>query len=372
MTFEQPCYIGFLVRMIGGRAIALYFNEKEDRFKYCYCDTVENGTFKDLHNLALIVNVIETRASFICPLTDAPIIDSESDMSDNGLQLFFDYLVYKKCGVKLYSGRKIIPTSKEEDNLLLLHVLKKLKRDDEINRKNHLFSLRGDTILSMIKSIDSRVREYNLNEILSEMNISIEEELDYRLGKDDYYYVYKRVSIGYPSEKLDYYLRKYIGLGSTCIHERHGYSSADEMSAEYKRALGGLILGELSKEDIDAEREKLISGYSVKEHIYYNISEEIGYNLFSCPPKCPSQIPDIDGLERNSLMPLFWKILNSPFFRRPLNGLEKIVFRHDIWNAYLRDVNELLKSFSDQTKQYRDISQSISLPLFPSPRYAVL
>ncbi len=84
-------------------------------------------------------------------------------------------------------------------------------------------------LIKEMEIIEDRVKQFNLPEILQDLHISVREVFRSRVGRDDYYFVYKTVSIGYPKEKLDQYLIDYIGLGERCIYEDWGYTSAYNM-----------------------------------------------------------------------------------------------------------------------------------------------
>lgn len=345
-------HIGFFVRSLiytHWKSIALYFDDCDQCFKYCYYDGKPECSLYDTYNPVLIKNVSNTKAESILPLRDKPIVKSYSELSDEGIQTVFERGSHGECVASLYNGKEQIRLPKQDSTLLLIYALDSFKKSDEqVTSRTH-FSLYKDNLEKEIKKIETRVLQYDLSEILKELHISVRESFVCRPGKDDFYYVYKTVTIGYPEEELDNYLKDYIGLGERCIHKDSGYTSA------YNMAIKGLITGDYNDDNVNKEREKLLSEYSPQKHIYHNLFDHISSRLYPQGLKYPDHLSNKISLERNSLMPLFWRLLRGKKYSEYFDKLDKTCSWKGFTDSTLSEINEDLSNYSALTKVFRDI-----------------
>lgn len=317
-------------------SIALYYDTEDCCFKYCYYSGYPECNLYDKYNLVLIYGVSDSQADSIVPLKEKPILSSFSDLSNEGLQI-----VYEDGHVSLYNGHSRLLLSHEDNELLLIHVRRTFKKEDANIRNQGYFGLHNDHFIKEMEIIEDRVKQFNLPEILQDLHISVREVFRSRVGRDDYYFVYKTVSIGYPKEKLDQYLIDYIGLGERCIYEDWGYTSA------YNMAIKDLITGEYDEDNIKKERELLIANYSAQKHIFHNISEYVKQHIYPEGLRYPSRLLNEISLERNSLLPVFWKILRAQKYSEYFDELDRQCSHTGFTTETLTNINQDLQSFSE-------------------------
>lgn len=105
-------------------------------------------------------------------------------------------------------------------------------------------------------------KHYSFALILEGLQVEVDEIFKNKVGGDDSYYVDETRTISYPIEELDDYLKDYIKIGRRNIYKNSGYTSA------YSMAIKGLKTGILSNEEVKDIRDKLISEYSLENHIF--------------------------------------------------------------------------------------------------------
>ena len=338
--------------------IALYFEESDNTFRYCYCLASNECTSNDSYNLVLIKNISRTRAELIIPLRGKPILNSTNELLEEGVQIVGYFDEWNEIQVSLFIGRKKIELPSSETLLLANHVLKSFKESDHKIIYNARIGLKYG-MLKEIHRIESEVTQYDLPEILKDLHISVRESFNCRVGRDDYYYVYKTVKIGYPEEKLDSFLKNYIGLGERCIYEDSGYTSA------YNLSIKDLIIGEYNEIQVQKEREKLIGEYSAQNHINNNICEYLKEKLSPSGLTHYELCPNIISMERNSLIPLFWKLLRGDKYSRYFDNLDRICSVRGFSDETLLEINDELNIFSKSMKPYLELNCSNHDPKFP-------
>lgn len=116
----------------------------------------------------------------------------------------------------------------------------------------------------------SKVKDINLHKILEDLQVEIDEIFINKVGGDDRYYVDETRTISYPIEELDSYLKDYLRIGRTNIYKDSGYTSA------YNMAVKDLKTGKLPKEDVNEIRDKLITNYSIDNHVFAIIDGVLG------------------------------------------------------------------------------------------------
>lgn len=108
----------------------------------------------------------------------------------------------------------------------------------------------------------SNIKDLDLSQILEDLQVEVYEIFKNKVGGDDSYYVDETRTISYPIEDLDDYLKDYIKIGRRNIYKDSGYTSA------YSMSIKGLKTGLLSNEEVKDIRNKLISEYSLENHIF--------------------------------------------------------------------------------------------------------
>lgn len=329
-------------------SLALYFDETDKIFKFCYSNGRGNCKIQDYGNLVLMEGVKDANASYVYSLKDLPILTSLDDISDGEFRLVLEQKGDGKHKAYICRGNERIRLTNNESDLLLLFVLKTIKKEDQQKAEFSKIGVSKHKYYSAIRTFETEVRKYDLNKILEDLHVYVEEDFVSRVGRDDYYYVYKTVSIGYPEDELDDYLKAYIGLGRRCIHEEHGYTSA------YSMAIKDLITGEYDAENLKKEKEKLISEYSIQEHVYYLLYQYVTNAVFPKGLRYPSHVSNAISLERNSLLPLYWKLLRSKKITEYIDELDSRNTRRELNMNSLAEINGYLADFSRETKAFRD------------------
>lgn len=338
--------------------LVLYFDETDQRFKFCYNNGRGNCGNRDYGNLVLMENAIDANVAYIYSIKRMPIFPSSDGLPAGEFCIVFDQNEDGRYNAFICKGNERLSLTKSDYDLLLISVLKTLRQKDQQKIEFSQIGLSKQNYYSAIRTFEKTVREYDLNKILEDLHVFVEEDFVSRVGRDDYYYVYKTVSIGYPVDKLDDYLKDYIGLGRRRIHEDHGYTSA------YGMAIKGLITGEYDSENLRKEREKLISNYSRQDHIYYLLYQHITNSVYPKGLMYPSHVTNAISIERNSLLPLFWKLLRSKRISEYIDKLDSNNKYKELNIDSLSEINEILAVYSSQTKNYRDTECWESDPMY--------
>jgi len=116
----------------------------------------------------------------------------------------------------------------------------------------------------------SNIKDLDLSHILEDLQVEVDEIFKNKVGGDDSYFVDETRTISYPFEELDNYLKDYIKIGRRNIYKDSGYTSAHSM------AIKGLKTGMLSNKEVKDIRDKLISEYSVENHVFALIDNALG------------------------------------------------------------------------------------------------
>lgn len=334
-------------------SIALYFDEYDQKFKYCfYQGKIERGIIP--YNLVLIKGVSNTKAELLLPVPRERFLESIDELSYDGIQIVYE----RGKGASLYNGKDIIDLTRQESSLLYIHVIKLLKEADDKLIRQSKFGLYQEDFLRAAKEIEQKVKQVNLSEILKDLHVFVEESFICRPGKDDYYVVYKTVTIGCPEDELDGYLKNYIGLGKRKVHMDSGFTSA------YNMAIKGLVTGDYDEEEVNKERERLISQYSSQDHIYHNISEYVKQHVWPSGLNFQGPLYNFLSRERNTLIPLFWKLLRGKYYSDYFNALDKTCSWKGFSEESLVEINENLSEYSIQTRIYREIVCPETDPMF--------
>lgn len=132
-------------------------------------------------------------------------------------------------------------------------------------------------------------------------------------------------------------------------------SDKRELESAYNMAIKGLVTGDYNDDNVNIEREKLLSEYSTQKHIYHNLFEHISSRLYPQGLKYPDHLSNKISLERNSLMPLFWRLLRGKKYSEYFDKLDKTCSWKGFTDSTLSEINEDLSNYSALTKVFRDI-----------------
>lgn len=135
-----------------------------------------------------------------------------------------------------------------------------------------------EEIKKQIDSTEKEVESYDIKGILRDLSIEVRESFRHKPGDDDAYSIIETRSVSYPVEKIDYYLKDYLKIGTNVFTER-GFCRAESMRRP------GLITGIYNEKQVSKIRNELIRNYSKTEHsnaIYknksFNLARVIGEN----------------------------------------------------------------------------------------------
>lgn len=141
--------------------------------------------------------------------------------------------------------------------IIVGHLLKRLFIfDDRLGYGDY-----SDIATSIVKYVDS----IRINEILNRLTIKKKGHFIHRIGGDDTYYITREVKMDDEIANKDVYLNKTIGIGE---HEVYSISS-------FSTILYDDIDGNISEEELDAEKQSIIKRYSRDEHISELVSEAV-------------------------------------------------------------------------------------------------
>jgi len=113
------------------------------------------------------------------------------------------------------------------------------------------------------------VDSYNIEEILSSLNVIVTDFYRSKVGGDDSYRIDRTAWLGDKDAKTDEYINKVIGIGDVCIHTDSGYTS------NLRAYAPDVYIGEYKGEVLEREKQIIISKYSKEEHMAYLIFSKL-------------------------------------------------------------------------------------------------
>ena len=126
-----------------------------------------------------------------------------------------------------------------------------------------------------------------------------------------------------------------------------------------------MITGEYDEDNIKKERELLIANYSAQKHIFHNISEYVKQHLYPEGLRYPSRLLNEISLERNSLLPVFWKILRAQKYSEYFDELDRQCSHTGFTTETLTNINQDLQSFSESVTPLIQTTCFERDPVFP-------
>ncbi len=128
-----------------------------------------------------------------------------------------------------------------------------------------------DPYLDFVKKAKSYIDTIRINDILSDLQVSVKDYLRTKIGDDDTYYIYRNAEVSSPIVKKDEYLQRVIGIGSICIYKDSGYTNKLEMYAE--EFINEHPIGEYTGELLEKEKQRIIANYSKEEHMGFLLAK---------------------------------------------------------------------------------------------------
>ena len=146
---------------------------------------------------------------------------------------------------KIVSAKKVITK--------LNQTIKYLDPDDPQRRKQ------------VIKDFEKIINSFDINNILSSLNVEVSDYLRTKRGDDDTYYIYRKAELTDKSVIIDNYIDNLIGIGEKCIYKDSGYTNKLESYAN--SFLEEHPLGVYKGEMLEKEKARIVSMYSKEEHM---------------------------------------------------------------------------------------------------------
>ncbi len=124
-----------------------------------------------------------------------------------------------------------------------------------------------DSYTNYINKIKSYIDAIDIYDILSDLQVTVDDHLKTKIGDDDTYYIYRTAFVSSKKAQKDDYLKRVIGIGCSCIYEDRGYTNKLEHYAKdfIKKHPLGVYSGDL----LEREKQQIIEKYSKEEHMGY-------------------------------------------------------------------------------------------------------
>lgn len=192
----------------------------------------------------------------------------------------------------------------------------------------------------LIHELEERLREaqehvdqYNLKEILKDLEIEIEEYFIHKIGDNDTYIAEIKRTIG-ADANYDEYLKNYIKLGKHTLTHSYGYCSAESMKDP------SIKEGKYSEEEVEAYRTDLIRNYSKISHMNAILAPPEEY---SCFVKKKNVIRKIHNVDLSFLFINYSELIRNYFFRT--------LFHHKV-KSYTELIDKENSFLKDYTKSF--------------------
>jgi len=179
-----------------------------------------------------------------------------------------------------------------------------------------------------IREAQEHVDQYDLKEILKNLEIEVDEYFINKIGDNDTYIAEITRRVG-PDANYDEYLKNYIKLGKHTLAHSYGYCSAESMKDP------SIKEGKYSEEEVDAYREVLIKNYSKISHMNAVLNPPEEYSSFV---KKKNIIRKIHNVDLSFLFINYSELIRNYFFRTLFNHKVKSYMELiDKENAFLKD-----------------------------------
>ena len=204
---------------------------------------------------------------FLCdvPIAKKNQIKKGFSISEPGKDIYNTFL--------FYDGELLFPSyNREISNELLFY--KTVIHQFAVQRKVEFLKKESESTCEYFLSDDvKQIKEYldsiNLEEILSDLKVSVKEWHHVKLCDDDSYKIYRTVSVSNPLAKDDDYLRRVIKPGNEDIYSVHGFTPWHTLRYEASDFLDKHPIGEYMGELLENEKRRIISSYSREDHLIH-------------------------------------------------------------------------------------------------------
>jgi hypothetical protein len=172
-----------------------------------------------------------------------------------------------------YNGEEVFPSDNyETSNELLFY--KTVIHQYAVERKVEFLQKESKPACEYFLQDDvKRIKEYldsiNLEDILSDIKVSVNEWHHVKLGDDDSYGIYRTITVSNPLAKDDDYLRRVIKPGREDIYSVHAFTPWGTLRLEASDFLEQHPLGEYTGELLENEKRRIISSYSKEDHLIH-------------------------------------------------------------------------------------------------------
>ena len=121
------------------------------------------------------------------------------------------------------------------------------------------------------KDLMKIVESYDIQRIVSSMNVVVEDGHRSKIGDDDHYWIIRTAYIEDKSISTDGYIDEVLGIGRKEIYSTRGYASWESLKATAPK----VFIGVYSGKTLEDERTKVLSNYSKEEHLAYLIFSKL-------------------------------------------------------------------------------------------------
>ena len=188
----------------------------------------------------------------------------------------YDIDITNKHSILYYRSKTVVDNFiADEKEKIFAHLIEELVgANKRISVLNGIISFITPDKYRRTKEVIARdlkkiVESFNMEEILSSLNVVVTDFYRSKIGGDDSYRINRSAWLSDKSAKTDEYINKVIGIGEECIHSDSGYTS------NLRAYAPDVYIGEYKGEELEKEKQSIISKYSREEHMAYLIFSKL-------------------------------------------------------------------------------------------------